>query len=329
MSLQAKKIRTAVVGVGYLGQFHAQKYKNTTAVDFIGVCDQNFTQAEKVAGDLKVKAFRRPEDLLGQVDAVTIAASTLSHYELAELFLKNGIHVNVEKPIAAELHQAEKLVELARKNKLKLAVGHIERFNPCLQELKKRMEVSQDLKSLHLLRRATFKLRGSDVSVLHDLMIHDIDLVYWLAGSEIESIEASGLSLVSKELDSAYACVKLKNGVVASIEVSRVASEGQRQVRAVLSSGIYSVNSGTQEIEYVSGVGGLQKASDAGENPVQIEKWTVDKADALQKETDAFIQSIVDDSLCVVTGEDGLKAMQAILLIQKQIEKQWTQLAQK
>src|SRR5690606_23223629 len=139
-------------------------------------------QADKIAAELGVKSFHRPEDLIGQVDLVTVAASTLSHYDVAKTFLENGVHVNVEKPITATVPQAEELIALAQKKNLKLAVGHIERFNPSVNELRKHIK---NPRTIELIRTAPYKARGADVSVLHDLMIHDMDLLFWLSGSEI------------------------------------------------------------------------------------------------------------------------------------------------
>lgn len=305
------KLRSAVVGVGYLGNFHAQKHKNNPNVELVGVCDHFPAQADKIAGELGVKSFHRPQDIIGQVDLVTVAASTLSHYELAKMFLQNGIHVNVEKPITATVPQAEELVALAAKNNLNLAVGHIERFNPSVNELKKHLK---NPRMIELTRMAPYKVRGADVSVLHDLMIHDIDLLFWLSGSEIETMVVSGTKLISKELDTASVSFKMKNGVHGIINVSRVSTGTQRTVRVLQDDCTLFANTGTHEIEKVT------KGSGVGEDLVKVEKWTVSKEDALQKETDAFVQSVLSKTAPVVTGVDGLKALKAIEDIQRMIE---------
>lgn len=303
------KLRAAVVGVGYLGTFHAQKYTKNANAHLVGVCDFSPAQADKVAAELNVAAIHRAQDLVGQVDLVTIAASTQSHYELAKLFLQNGIHVNVEKPITATIAQAEELVNLAQQKNLKLAVGHIERFNPSIVEFKKNLK---NTKTLELTRLATYKARGADVSVLHDLMIHDMDLLYWLSGSEIESFTASGSKLLSQELDTAQVAVKMKSGLLAYIHVSRVSSNMQRWIRATQKESILFANTATQELEKGQ-VGG-------GETPVQFTNWTVNKEDALQKETDAFIEAVLNNSPVAVTGLDGLKSLKAIEEIKAKIE---------
>lgn len=308
------KLRAAVIGVGYLGNFHAQKYKSNPNVELVGVCDHSPAQADKIAAELKVSSFHRPQDLLGQVDLVTIAASTLSHFELAKLLIENGIHVNVEKPITATLEQAEELVALAKKKNVKLAVGHIERFNPSILELRKHIKTPR---LIELTRMATFKTRGADVSVLHDLMIHDIDLLLWLSGSEIESMTGMGSKLISNEMDIACVSFKMKNGVQALINVSRVSSGMTRSVRVVQDDATYFAQTGSHELEKV-------EKGPGGEEPVKITKWNVEKADALQAETDAFIAAVRENKSPVVTGEDGLKALKAIEDIRAMIEASWT-----
>lgn len=308
--MTSKKLRGAVVGVGYLGNFHAQKYKNNPHVELVGVCDHFPAQADKIAAELGVKSFHKPQDLVGEVDLVTIAASTLSHFELAKMFLQNGIHVNVEKPITATVPQAEELLVLAQKNNLKLAVGHIERFNPAVNDLQKHLK---NPKFIELTRMAPYKARGADVSVLHDLMIHDMDLLFWLSGSEIESMVCSGTKLVSKELDTASVSFKMKNGIHAVINVSRVSPVAQRSIRVLQDDCTLFAQTGSLEIEkVVPGPGGDQL--------VTVTKWNVEKADALQKETDAFIDCVLNNKQPVVTGLDGLKALKAIEEVQRLIE---------
>jgi predicted dehydrogenase len=308
------KLRAAVIGVGYLGNFHAQKYKNNPHVQLVGVCDHSPAQADKIAAELKVSSFHRPEDLIGQVDLVTIAASTLSHFELAKMFIENGVHVNVEKPITATVAQAEELVALAKKKNVKLAVGHIERFNPSILEIRKHMKKPR---LIELTRMATFKTRGSDVSVLHDLMIHDMDLLFWLSGSEIESMQGMGSKLISQEMDLACVSFKMKNGVQVLINVSRVSANMTRSVRVVEDDATYFANTGTQELEKI-------EKGPGGDEPVKITKWTVEKADALQAETNAFVQAVLDNKAPAVTGEDGLRALKAIEDVGTMIEAAWT-----
>lgn len=302
-------LRAAVIGVGYLGNFHAQKYMKNPLVKLVGVCDFSASQADRIAGELGVKAYHRAADLIGQVDLVTIAASTQSHYELAKLFLQNGVHVNVEKPITATVPQAEEIVNLAAQKNLKLAVGHIERFNPAILELKKHLSQTQ---TLELTRLATYKARGADVSVLHDLMIHDMDLVYWLAGNDIESSFVSGSKLISSELDTAQVSFQMKSGMLVNVHVSRVSSNMQRWIRATQKGNVVYANTGSLELE--------KAEPGSGDTPVKITSWSVPKADALQAETDAFVEAVKNDTAVAVSGRDGLNSLRAIEEIKTRIE---------
>lgn len=306
------KLRSAVVGVGYLGTFHAQKHKNNSDVELVGVCDFSPAQADKVAAELGVSSFHRAEDLVGQVDLVTISASTQSHYELAKLFISAGIHVNIEKPITATVEQAQELLQLAAKKDVLVAVGHIERFNPCIQEMRKHLK---NVRSIELIRYAPFKARGADVSVLHDLMIHDLDLLYWLSGSEVASFEASGVKLITQELDIASATFKMKNGIHATIKVSRVSPTAERSIRIIQDDAIIVANTGSLEIEKI------EKGGDLNTEPLKVTKWAVTKEDALQKEEDAFIFAVKNKTAPVVTGQDGLKALEGIAQIENKILK--------
>lgn len=300
------KLKTAVIGVGYLGRFHAQKHAQNPAVELVGVCDGRLEQAEAVAHELKTSAFKDPRDLLGKVDAVTIAASTQAHYELGKMFLSEGIPTNLEKPLAATLQQAQELVEMAARKKALLCTGHIERFNPSLVALKKEIQRAQ---SLQLVRHTGFRARGADVSVLHDLMIHDVDLILWLTGSHVKDFKASGVKLVQPTWDAAEVHFDLANGTQAHISVSRVSQQPLRQVRALESGRVITVDSGNLKMEIVSA------RPERGEDPLQVETRQVEKVDALQMETDAFIAAVLGKAPPAVTGEDGLKALELVTQI--------------
>lgn len=292
-------LRGAVVGVGYLGNFHAQKYKSLPDVELIGVCDAFKEQAEKIGQALGVPAFNNPQDLIGKVDVVTIAASTKSHYELTKLFLSHGVHVNVEKPITETSAQAKELIELAKKKNLVLSVGHIERFNPSLCELKKRLKNAE---SFELIRHAPYKTRGADVSVLHDLMIHDIDMMFWLTGSDVASFQISAQTIVSKEPDAAQAHFLMKNGMRVFISVSRAAPAVERRVKAYEKNQAYYVDSGAGVIELVTANGQESK----------VERIEVPKQDALQMETTNFLNAVMNKQPATVTGTDGLRALELV-----------------
>ncbi len=296
------KLRTAVLGVGYLGQFHAQKHKACPEANLIGVFDASADRAKKIASDLGVEVFTSLQQLEGKVDAVTIAATTQAHYELALWCLDHGIHVNVEKPIAAELGQAEELVKKAKAKNLKLAVGHVERFNPAIREMKKLGFVPE---ALVLRREGPFKTRAADVSVLHDLMIHDVDLLTWLTGSEIKDFHVEKKKVFTQTWDFAEVHATLKNGMTATLTASRISVVPQRSLQFVKKNETLWAHLGTMEVQHC-----VQNPQ--GPEPVATKIWTVEKADALQEETNSFIQAVIEGKAPYVTGEDGLKALAMI-----------------
>jgi predicted dehydrogenase len=312
-----QKLRAAVVGVGYLGTFHAQKYKalSTQAslnTELVAVCDLHAPQAQKVAGDLGVAAFSRPEELLGKVDAVTIATITPTHYELTQFFLENNIHVNVEKPICLTSAQAQTLVDLAKRKNLVLAVGHSERFNPAFRELQK---VLQKPKFLEFNRYAPFKVRGSDVSVLHDLMIHDLDLMLAMDSSPCRLVMAQAGHLVTDTYDWCSASFEFQSGVKAQVNCSRMAKEMTRAIRAIDGQHIWVANLQTGDLEQ-------SKLTGNPEAPVTHVTKNVGRGDNLLSETEAFLQNIQKISTTPVKGEAGLKALEFVEKILAVIESQ-------
>lgn len=298
------KLRAAVVGVGYLGNFHAQKYKALSEkpefnTELVGVCDLNLAQSQKVAEALKVQAYSKPEDLIGKVDVVTIATITPAHFAMSELFLRNGIHVNVEKPICLSSSDAEKLVALAKSKKLTLCVGHSERYNPAFRELR------QNLKKpsfLELNRYAPFRSRGSDVSALHDLMIHDLDLMLALDSSECRLLSAQHGKLVTTTQDWCSASFEFASGMRAQINISRLAKEMTRTIRALDTESLWIANLQTGELEQTKG-GGPE------ENPVTHQIHNTGRGDNLLTETENFLRAVQGQSHEAIMGEDGVKAL--------------------
>ena len=292
------KLRGAVVGVGYLGQFHAQKIKAHPEAILAGVCDFSYSQAQKVAGELTTVAFKTPQEMIGLVDFVQIAASTQAHYDLAALFLTEKIPVLVEKPIAATIEQAEKLCLLSEKNSTLLTVGHIERFNPAFRYLK---DNSIDISYLEINRLAPFRVRGSDVSVLHDLMIHDIDLVAWIFGSEIKNFTVTGKKLIRPTYDDVSVRLELMSGVQVTINNSRVTPQIIRNYRAVGKSKTIFMNTATLEGEVLRPL---------AEDPFYAtEAVKLEKADTLALETDHFIQCVLGRKKPAITAREALQAL--------------------
>ena len=292
------KLRGAVVGVGYLGRFHAQKIKAHPDAELAGVCDFSYDQAQKVAGELATHAFKNPPELFGKVDFVHIAASTQAHFDLAQLFLSQKIPVLVEKPIAATIEQGEKLCLLAEANSTLFTVGHIERFNPAFKYLKENV---QGIEYLEINRLAPFRTRGSDVSVLHDLMIHDIDLVSWIFDSEIATFTIAGQKLIKPTFDDVSVRLTLKNGTQVTINNSRVTPEIIRSYRAVGNSKTIFMNTATLEGQVLVPL--------AGDPFYRIEEIKLEKVDTLALEVDHFIQCVLGRRKPAITAREALKAL--------------------
>lgn len=296
-----RKLKGAVVGVGYLGNFHAQKIKAHPKAELIGVCDRLLPQAEKIASELNVNVFQKPQDLIGQVDFVHVVTATQFHYETAKFFLDHQIPVLVEKPIASTVQQAEELCDLARKNKTFFTVGHIERFNPAFMYLK---ENSAGIQYLEMNRLAPFRPRGADVSVLHDLMIHDIDLVNWIFKSKIKRYSITAAKIIKPTFDDVSLRLELENSVQVTINNSRVNPVIVRNYRFVKANEVQVVNTATLEVEI---------SRPQQEDPFQsVEKQTLQKQDALALEIDHFIQAILGTKQVMITGEEATLALKQV-----------------
>jgi len=316
----ASSLRCAVVGVGYLGRFHAQKYKAIEDVTLVGVSDHSTERAKEVAAELGVLAFPNYKDLIGKVDAVTVAASTQSHFEIAKFFLENGVHVNVEKPMTVTIEEGEELVRLARVNKLKLQVGHVERFNPALQAAQEKLKAPLFIECHRL---APFKTRGADVDVILDLMIHDLDVVLSLVKSPVKSISAVGTPVLTKIVDIANARLEFENGAIANLTSSRVSQSATRKFRVFQQSQYLSIDFGTGEVNLTTKTkgdwSGVDLNAGTGELPLEFDSWSLEKGDALLAETKAFVHSIKTNGPVVVSGEDGLTALRLASAIQKEV----------
>jgi predicted dehydrogenase len=296
------KLRSAVVGVGHLGRFHAQKHKMIDDVELIGVCDANKEQAEKVAREMGVLAFSDPKELIGKVDAVTIAASTEAHFALGKLFLENGIHVLMEKPIASTSKDAEILCDLAESKRLKFQVGHVERFNPALTAVRSKL-----LKPLFIEchRLAPFKVRSTEVDVVLDLMIHDLDVILSLVQSEPKIVSAVGTPVLTKKIDIANARIEFENGAVANVTASRVSQNTQRKFRVFQANQYMSIDFQAGEVNLLTKTGEWTE----GNIPLEHESNSLEKGDALLEETKSFFEAIQNNQPVVVSGRDGLKAL--------------------
>jgi predicted dehydrogenase len=311
--MSRKKIKAAVVGVGYLGRLHAQKYALLEGAEFVGVFDANPARAAEVAAEFGTKAFHDVNELFGNVEAVSIVTPTEHHYRLGMEFLSRGVHVMMEKPITTTTEEARSLVAEAKRTGAVLQVGHLERFNGAMIALGNRIK---DPVFIEAFRLSPFPNRSTDVDVILDLMIHDLDLVLSMAGSEPDIVEAAGLPVVSPgKADFANARVSFRNGCVASLTASRVSRERARKINVYQQGSIISIDYGAQGLTVTNTVPGAP-----GITATQAdEAITVEKKDAIFEELGSFLECIATGRPPVVSGSDGLRALELAERIQEAV----------
>lgn len=308
-----RTLRTAVVGVGYLGRFHAEKLAALPQVELVAVADLNVEAAQRVANQFQVAAVSDYRQLLDRVDAVSIAVPTRQHYQVAHDFLDRGIHVLLEKPIAPTLAEAQTLVELAAQRQVVFQIGHLERFNPVIQALPAGLKP----RFIEAHRLAPFKPRGTDVNVMMDLMIHDLDIILKLVNAPITRIDASGMPVLTDAIDIANVRLQFSNRCVANITASRVSLKAERKMRLFQSDAYVSLDFQQRLLAiYRKGKDELYPGIPA----IVSEEQTFATADALAAEIAAFVQTVLDGGQAVVTGEDGLKALAVALEISQQLQ---------
>jgi predicted dehydrogenase len=308
-----KKMRTAVIGVGYLGRFHAQKYAALQNSELIGIADPSQTARTAVSAELGVPGHADYRELLGRVDAVSIVTPTPQHFAVAKEFLEAGTHVLVEKPMTTTVEEGVALVEAARRAGRALQVGHLERFNAAVQAVQPILTVPRFIESARL---APFKHRGTDVNVVLDLMIHDIDLILSIVRSPVVSVDAIGSSVFSNEIDIANARLRFANGCVANATASRVSLKTERRLRLFQDDAYVSVDLHQKVLTVIRKGAGM--GSD-GMPQVAIEENTYEQGDALKVEIEAFLQAAASGDAPPVTGEDGLLALSTAVSITEQV----------
>jgi predicted dehydrogenase len=314
MTDSSTPLRAAVIGVGYLGRFHAQKYAALADINLVGVADAFPDTAGRVADELGVTAFSDYRELLGKVDLVSIAATTEAHHVIARDFLAAGVHVLVEKPITVTVAQADELIALATQHHCTLQVGHLERFNPAW--LAARPQIQKPL-FIEAHRMAPFKPRGTDVSVVLDLMIHDLDLILPLVDSPLAEVRASGVAILTDGVDIANARLEFQNGCVANITASRTSTASLRRMRVFQHHEYLSIDFGERKVS----VARKQDALLEGESPIHAESHQEPPGDALLTEIRAFVDAIKAGTPAVVTGQDGREALAVALEIERLINR--------
>lgn len=307
------KLKCAVIGTGYLGKFHAEKYASLPNCELVAVVDINEQAAKDVAGKYGAEALTDYQSLLGKVDAVSIVVPTTLHHQVSKDFLMAGAHVLVEKPITVTVEEADELVAIAKEKNLILQVGHLERFNPAVMGLGEMEDKPVFIESHRL---SPFNPRANDVSVVLDLMIHDIDIILALVDSEIERLDASGTPVLTKGTDIANARIVFKNGCVANVTASRVSMKMERKMRMFRPSCYVSVDFQNRVLTQHQ-IG--DKEMFPGIPDIKTNKSTFENGDALLEEIKSFLQCIKMGEAPLVSGESGKRALQVAIQISQLI----------
>ena len=323
----SKQVNIGVIGVGHLGVHHASHLTKIKNANFVGLFDSNAQRAEEISKKLNTKSFDSIDSLLDNVEAVSIVTPTPTHRSVAEKCIKRGKHVFIEKPITSSVDDAEYLIELAKKHSTIIQVGHIERFNPALLALSN-LEIEPKYIEVH--RMAPFTSRGTDVPVVLDLMIHDIDLILSFISAPVEEIYANGVSIMTNSVDIANARIKFENGSIANITSSRVAKDRVRKIK-MFQQDLYVT------IDFLAGISEVYKAMGATQNDPEAimsaplvgadgkhkqifyEKPTVKKTDALKAELKNYINAVLGKEKPMVDGFAGKQALDVAIKIHDKI----------
>lgn len=329
------KLNVGVIGVGHLGSLHAKMYSQLSTAALTGVYDVDCVKARKVAEEIGTKAFDTIESLIEAVDAVSVVTTTVAHFDAATSALDKGVHTFIEKPITETIEQAQSLVALADAKHLKIQVGHIERFNPAILALE-----SYRIKPLFIEshRLAQFNPRGSDVAVVLDLMIHDIDLILSLVKSPVARIDANGVAVVSDTADIANARIQFQNGCVANVTASRISQQKMRKMRLFQQDAYIS-------IDFAQGIAEVFRLIDEGDTSAKptmllgkidqgtrkrdiiYEQPEVREVNSLKYELELFVRAILNDTEPPVDGRDGMQALEVAREIMSRIDAQNVKLA--
>ena len=320
-----KKPKIGVVGAGHLGKHHIKHLSNHKGVDFVGVFDTNEDSLKNICDEFSVKPLQSLEELISLCEAVNIVTPTNTHFDIARKFLNQKKDVFIEKPITNTVEEALALINLAKTNECIVQVGHIERFNPTINKLK---ELVDNPHYIEIERLAPFQARGTEVPVVLDLMVHDIDLILEMVNSPLESIQASGAKMMSNSIDVAHAHIKFQNGVVANLKSSRIAQNYVRKIRTYQKN-FYSITDlmipqielyGLEHHNMFSEKLKSQKVeTNTGLKTLYYEKFVPENKDALLEEINDFIHCINTRSKPNVDGQAGANALEIALQIENEI----------
>lgn len=321
-------LRIGVLGVGHLGKIHVKCINLVPNLELVGFCDPDDKNAADVIKNYGIKRFDTVDELLDAVDAVDIVTPTTTHFELAKRAITKGKHVFIEKPITEKPEQAKALLELVKKHKVKVQVGHVERFNPAMLALNE-----EDLNPMFIEvhRLATFNPRGTDVSVVLDLMIHDLDIILNIVKSPVKNVHATGVAVVSDTADLSNARIEFENGCIANVTASRLSMKQMRKVRLFQNNGYISLDFLDKKAEIISlhdvsekeklgNVPVLEIETQKGRKLIKMAMPKVEPVNAIQMELATFADSILNDETPKVTLEDGYRALDLAYRISKTIE---------
>ncbi|MBN2366176.1 MAG: gfo/Idh/MocA family oxidoreductase [Calditrichaeota bacterium] len=328
--MNSEKIKIGVIGVGHLGRWHVQQLKLIPGAELVGFFDSDPLKSTAVQKEFNIKSFSHHAELLEQIDAVSIVTPTTTHFDYAQEAVRAGKHVFIEKPVTETVEQGQKLVEAAEASGVKIQVGHIERFNPAILALE---DITLNPLFIESHRMANFNPRGTDVAVVLDLMIHDIDLILSFVRSPVQSIDASGVSILSLKEDIANCRINFENGAVANVTASRISARKMRKMRFFQPNAYISVDflEGTSEVYELVDPSSAPSAKNLaisfgtigqGSNSREIRYTRYDKKDInpLHYELSLFINAIRENTRPPVDGEQGVRALKVAKQILEKIE---------
>ena len=328
------RLKVAVIGVGHLGKEHARVYAELPGVELVGVVDIQRKQAEKIAQQYNTQYFLNHKEVIDKVAAVSIAVPTKAHYGIAKDFLQHGVHVMIEKPMTGTVSEARELIAISKAKGVVLQVGYIERFNPAIDAIKK---LSINPRFIECHRLSPFTFRSADIGVVLDLMIHDIDIILHITGSKVKKFDAVGVNVISDKEDIANVRIQFQNGCVANVTASRVSITSMRKMRLFSENSYISIDYQKKDaLIYKKSPKLTLKALNISEMDVstiadlksyvfgdllKIEHIKMDNCEPLKKELESFVDCIVEHKEPVVSGEEGLKAIEVANDILCEIEK--------
>ena len=325
--MKSEKIKIGVVGVGHLGQYHAKHYHFLDGTNLVGVYDTDSSRGEEIAKQYNTKFYNKPSDLMQICDAISVVTPTGSHYNVAKMAIEDfNCHVFIEKPITETIQQADDLIKLAKAKKKIIQVGHIERLNPALRVLE---QYDLNPKFIEIQRLAPYTVRGTDVPVVLDLMIHDIDIILNIVKSKVKEVKASGVSIVSNSPDIANARIEFENKCVANLTASRISLKKMRKTRIFQKDAYISIDFLEKELQIVKikdadksdpNLSMVIKTNTGKDKIIYFENPEIIEENSILNELESFANSINKKSLPKVTLLDGYEAIKVANEVMSQIQ---------